>query len=70
LLKEAGLPTRVFASAEGFLNSGLQHHTACLIADIRMPAMSGLDLQARLNADRIRIPTIFIAAHGDARMPS
>jgi len=68
LLKEAGLPTRVFASAEEFLNSGQQHHTACLIADIRMPGMSGLDLQARLNADRIRIPTIFITAHGDARM--
>ena len=68
LLKEAGLPTRVFASAEDFLKSGQQHHTACLIADIRMPGMSGLDLQARLNADRIRIPTIFITAHGDARM--
>ena len=68
LLKEAGLPTRVFASAEEFLNSGHQHQTGCLIADIRMPGMSGLDLQARLNADRIRIPTIFITAHGDARM--
>jgi len=41
---------------------------ACLIADIRMPGMSGLDLQARLNAEQIRIPTIFITAHGDAPM--
>ena len=68
LLKEAGFPTQGFASAEEFLSSGHQHHTACLIADIRMPGMSGLDLQARLNAEQIRIPTILITAHGDARM--
>lgn len=68
LLKEAGFPARAFASAEEFLQSGEQHRTACLIADIRMPGMSGLDLQAKLNADQIRIPTIFITAHGDARM--
>src|SRR5436309_7337980 len=68
LLKQAGFPVRTFASAEDFLNSGQQHNTACLIADIRMPGMSGLDLQARLNAQQIRIPTIFITAHGDERM--
>ena len=68
LLKEAGVPTRAFASAEEFLSSGEYHHTACLIADIRMPGMSGLDLQATLNAEQIMIPTIFITAHGDARM--
>jgi FixJ family two-component response regulator len=68
LLKQAEVPVRTFASAEDFLSSGQQHYTACLIADIRMPGMSGLDLQARLNAQQIRIPTIFITAHGDARM--
>jgi FixJ family two-component response regulator len=68
LLKEAGFPARAFASAEEFLTSGQQHQTACLIADIRMPGMSGLDLQATLNAEQVRIPTIFITAHGDARM--
>ena len=68
LLKSAGLPARAFASAEEFLQSGQQHHTACLIADIRMPGMSGLELQANLNAERCKIPTIFITAHGDARM--
>jgi FixJ family two-component response regulator len=68
LLKAVGLPSRAFASAEEFLDSGQQHDTACLIADIRMSGMSGLDLQAKLNAERIRIPTIFITAHGDARM--
>ena len=68
LLKSAGLPARAFASAEEFLQSGQQHHTACLIADIRMPGMSGLELQANLNAERCKIPTIFITAHGDAKM--
>ena len=68
LLKQAGLPVRAFASAEEFLSSGQQHQTACLIADIRMPGMSGLDLQARLNAEQVRIPTIFVTAHGDAAM--
>jgi FixJ family two-component response regulator len=68
LLKEAGLPAQAFASAEEFLQSGQQHQTACLIADIRMSGMSGLDLQAKLNDEQVRIPTIFITAHGDARM--
>jgi FixJ family two-component response regulator len=68
LLKAVGLPARAFASAEEFLQSGLQHEAACLIADIRMSGMSGLELQAQLNADRCKIPTIFITAHGDARM--
>jgi FixJ family two-component response regulator len=68
LLKAVGLPARAFASAEEFLESGQQHDAACLIADIRMSGMSGLELQATLNAERIRIPTIFITAHGDERM--
>jgi len=68
LLKAVGLPAQAFASAEEFLKSGQQHQTACLIADIRMPGMSGLELQARLNAERCRIPIIFITAHGDAKM--
>jgi FixJ family two-component response regulator len=68
LLKAVGLPARAFASAEAFLESGHQHDTACLIADIRMSGMSGLELQARLNAEQIRIPTIFITAHGDEHM--
>ncbi len=68
LLKSAGLLAQSFASAEEFLRSGRQHNTACLITDIRMPGMSGLELQAQLNADHCRIPTIFITAHGDAKM--
>jgi FixJ family two-component response regulator len=68
LLKAVGWPAQAFASAEEFLQSGQQHHTSCLIADIRMPGMSGLELQAKLNAEHCRIPTIFITAHGDAKM--
>jgi FixJ family two-component response regulator len=68
LMKAEGLPARVFASAEHFLSSGMQRQTACLIADIRMPGMSGLELQEKLNAEHCRIPIIFITAHGDAKM--
>src|ERR1700704_369678 len=68
LLKAVGLTAQAFASAEEFLNSGQQHQAGCLIADIRMPGMSGLELQAKLNAERCRIPIIFITAHGDAKM--
>jgi FixJ family two-component response regulator len=68
LLKAVGFPAREFASAEEFLRSGQLHQTACLIADIRMPGMSGLELQAQLNAERCKIPIIFITAHGDAKM--
>ena len=68
MLKSVGLPSQTFASAEEFLKSGQQHETACLIADIRMPGMSGLELQAQLNAEHCRIPTIFITAHGDTKM--
>jgi FixJ family two-component response regulator len=65
LLKSAGFSVRSFASAEDFLDCGQQHETGCLITDIRMPGMSGLDLQATLNAEHCPIPTIFITAHGD-----
>jgi FixJ family two-component response regulator len=68
LLREEGLPAQAFASSEEFLRSGAQHRTSCLILDVRMPGMSGLDLQARLNATQIRIPIIFITAHGDDRL--
>jgi FixJ family two-component response regulator len=68
LLKSAGFSVQSFATAEDFLRSGQQHETGCLITDIRMPGMSGLDLQAKLNADHCLIPTIFITAHGDEDM--
>jgi len=68
LLRSVGMCSQAFESAEAFLGSGRQHETACLITDIRMPGMSGLELQARLNAEHCKIPTIFITAHGDEEM--
>jgi FixJ family two-component response regulator len=68
LLKSTGFAVQSFASAEDFLSSGQQHETGCLISDIRMPGMSGLELQAKLNSDHCLIPTIFITAHGDEKM--
>jgi FixJ family two-component response regulator len=70
LLESEGLSTLCFGSAEQFLDSGAQHKAACLIADIRMPGMSGLELQTKLKAERCRLPIIFITAHGDAKMRS
>jgi FixJ family two-component response regulator len=68
LMKAAGFPALVFASGEEFLNSGELDRTACLIADIRMPGMSGLELQSKLNKNHHRIPIIFITAQGDEKM--
>jgi FixJ family two-component response regulator len=68
LIESAGLVARRFGSAEEFLGSDLHRRTACVIADIRMPKMSGLELQARLKGEECDIPIIFITAHGDARM--
>ena len=68
LMESAGLSARSFGSAEEFLESDQRNQTACLIADIRMPGMSGLELQAKLKAEGSRIPIIFITAHGDAKM--
>ena len=68
LIESDGLPAICFGSAEQFLDSVARSKAACLIADIRMPGMSGLELQAKLKAERCRIPVIFITAHGDAEM--
>jgi FixJ family two-component response regulator len=68
LLESAALPAQSFASAEEFLRFEQYRQIACLIADIRMPGMSGLELQAKLNTERCRIPIIFITAHGDEKM--
>jgi len=68
LLRSAGFASRAFESADDFLASDHQQEMACLITDIRMPGMSGLELQAKLNTERCKIPTIFITAHGDEEM--
>jgi FixJ family two-component response regulator len=68
LIESEGLSTLCFGSAEEFLDSDVQDEAGCLIADIRMPGISGIELQSRLKADRCRIPIIFITAHGDPKM--
>ncbi len=67
-LKSVGFNARSFGSAEDFLDSGLQGETACLITDLQMPGMNGLQLQAKLAEDDRRIPIIFITAYGEPRM--
>jgi FixJ family two-component response regulator len=68
LLEAAGMAAQCFGSAEEFLESDLHTGAGCLIVDIRMPKMSGLQLQAKLKEEGRNIPIIFITAHGDARM--
>ena len=68
LLRTFGYQVSAFSSAEEFLASCRSQECRCLIADIRMPGMSGLDLQSQLNNDGHPIPIIFITAHGDEKM--
>lgn len=65
LIDSIGYRAEVFASGEAFLNSAYVSQTDCLIADVRMPGMSGLELQERLNAANSSIPIVFISAHDD-----
>jgi FixJ family two-component response regulator len=65
LVESEGMSAICFDSAEQFLDSEKWHSATCLIVDIRMPGMSGLELQARLNAERCRMPIIFITGRGD-----
>src|SRR6201997_2536765 len=68
LVESAGLVARCFGSAEEFLEYDLHCEVGCLITDILMPKMSGLELQARLKEEECDIPIIFITAFGDAKM--
>ena len=65
LIRSVGFRVQGFSSAEAFLNSNELHDTACLILDVRMPGMSGLELQRQLVAANSRIPIVFITSHGD-----
>jgi FixJ family two-component response regulator len=65
LLRSVGYQVAIFASGEQFLDSGMLSETECLILDIRMPGMSGLELQRRLNLSQSRVPIIFVTAHHD-----
>jgi FixJ family two-component response regulator len=68
LMESAGMSVRCFESAAEFLASDQRTQAGCLVADIRMPGMSGIQLHAKLRAEGSRIPTIFITAHGDAEV--
>src|SRR5215510_12454666 len=65
LIRSVGFAVAVFASAEEFLSADDLRTTDCLILDVRMPGMNGLDLQRHLAATDYQIPVIFITAHGD-----
>src|ERR1700760_2358098 len=65
LIESEGMSALCFDSADQFLSSTARHRVGCLIADVRMPGMSGLELQARLKAERCLIPIIFITRWGD-----
>jgi FixJ family two-component response regulator len=65
LLRSLGFRVQEFASADAFLGSANARETACLILDVRMPGMNGLDLQHHIAAADWRVPIIFITAHAD-----
>ena len=65
LLTSVGLRVDTFESAEAFLESGSRERTGCLVLDLRMPGMSGLDLLRHLKTLGSRIPVIVLTAHGD-----
>ena len=67
LLESAGLPAAAFTSAESFLRSKRLHRFSCLIADMRMSGMSGLELYQELAASNRAIPTILVTAHPEER---
>ena len=68
LLKSVGVGTRAFASAAEFLAGYQPSQPGCLVLDVRMPGMSGLELQEQLNLRGAVIPVIFITGHGDIPM--
>ena len=68
IMKAAGFSTSTFASAEEFLDSASRQDTACLILDVRLTGMSGIELQRRLADANSEVPIVFVTAHGDASL--
>jgi FixJ family two-component response regulator len=68
LLRSIGLPTKPFASVPEFLKSKLPDGPSCLVLDVRLPGLSGLDFQSELNKLNIQIPIVFMTGHGDIPM--
>jgi FixJ family two-component response regulator len=67
LVRSLGYVSNVFASAEEFLESSYLNETSCLISDVQMPGMNGIELQSRLNGLDCRTPVIFVTAFPDER---
>jgi FixJ family two-component response regulator len=67
LVRSLGYNAYTFASAEDFLRSPRVNETSCLITDVQMPGMNGVELQSRLRADGHRMPIVFITAYPDER---
>jgi two-component system response regulator FixJ len=68
LIESGGFEAQCFGSAKAFLESDLHRRAGCLIVDIRMPKMSGLELQAKLKQEECDVPIIFITAFDDAEI--
>jgi FixJ family two-component response regulator len=68
LIRSVGLEARTFTSAAEFLNAALPDVPMCLVLDVRLPGLSGLDLQRELDHTGVNIPIIFISGHGDIPM--
>jgi FixJ family two-component response regulator len=65
LIRSTGLRAQGFSSAEAFLSSNQVRETRCLVLDVRMPGMSGPELQRQMAGSNSHIPIIFVTAHGD-----
>lgn len=68
LFRSVGLETRLFANAQAFLESGLANDAGCLVLDVRLPGLSGLDFQDKLAAADVRMPIVLMTGHGDIPM--
>ncbi|WP_395445851.1 response regulator transcription factor [Caulobacter sp. UC70_42] len=68
LFRSVGLETKAFGNAQEFLQSGHAHDAGCLVLDVRLPGLSGLDFQEKLAAADIRMPVVLMTGHGDIPM--
>jgi FixJ family two-component response regulator len=68
LLRSVGLSVKMFGAAQEFLTSARPDGPSCLVLDVRLPELSGLDLQGKLACAGLQMPVVFITAHGDIRM--
>jgi FixJ family two-component response regulator len=65
VLESAGYDARAFESGEAFLDSGILSKVACVIADVRLPGIDGIELQCRIRHERPELPIVFVTAHDD-----